>query len=190
MCAAGCADWQRRWEERWATGQADRSLLMMISSLSIVRPREQSRHARSWSIRSGSRLPKPWRASVVSVTLRHRHWEYNFIQHLMYMHTPILLSILQEFLSAPFIPLRRAAETHRGSSSEEYFVQLPVLWVVKCNHRSHSLANSSHHILLQKKCSKILEVLGLAWRWHSCIGILVCVSVRQMSMLFWVCSCV
>lgn len=52
---------------------------------------------------------------------------------------------------------------HRGSCSEECLEWLPVLRAVKSNHLSHSeLANSSHHLLLQKMCGKVWEGSGLS----------------------------
>lgn len=216
-----CADSQRLVEERWATGQEDRSLVMMTSCLSIVRPCEQRGHAKSWSVRSDSQQPKPWRASVVSATFTNTHnctcdlynaWctctllpaEYTFNKWLSSEYNPYFLadSWLPELSSTPFISLRRSAEMHRENCSEECFEWLPVLRAVKSNHRSHSLANSSQHLLLQKMSSKVwegrvlsggmsaLNALCVSWHKHICMFVwdrwwscFVCVHVRETKML-------
>lgn len=46
---------------------------------------------------------------------------------------------------------------HREICSEECFEWLPVLRAVKSNHRSHSLANSSQYLLVQKMSGKVWE---------------------------------
>lgn len=85
---------------------------------------------------------------------------------------------------------------HRGNCSEECFEWLPVLRAVKSNHLSHSLANSSQHLLLQK-CGKVwegwvlsqgmsaLNALCVSWHKHICA----CLCEADGKVVLCVCAC-
>lgn len=71
-------------------------------------------------------------------------------------------------------------------ANEECFEQLPVLQAEKSNHCSHSLANSSHHLLLQKMCGKLWagRLLGGGM---SCLMLYVCLGIGVFLWDRWWC---